>query len=183
MLIIPGILASQRIAAGDYESIATVTVGSGGAANVEFTSIPATYKHLQVRYFSRSTATEVTNALYVQVNGATGNVYSYHTLSGNGTSASASGGGTVNVSYSLNAGASATSSVFGVGIFDLLDYENTNKYKTIRILSGIDNNGSGSVGLFSGSYQNTSAVTSLKFFANSGNIAQYSHFALYGVKG
>jgi hypothetical protein len=45
-----GIIASSKLSAvGDYESIATVTVGSGGAANVEFTSIPATYTHLQLR--------------------------------------------------------------------------------------------------------------------------------------
>jgi hypothetical protein len=37
-----GIIASSRLAAvGDFESIATVTVGGGGAATVEFTSIPA----------------------------------------------------------------------------------------------------------------------------------------------
>jgi hypothetical protein len=37
-----GIIASSRLAAvGDFESIATVSVGSGGAADVEFTSIPA----------------------------------------------------------------------------------------------------------------------------------------------
>jgi hypothetical protein len=45
-----GIIASSRLAAvGDFESIATVSVGSGGAADVEFTSIPATYTHLQIR--------------------------------------------------------------------------------------------------------------------------------------
>ena len=38
----------------DYESIATVSVGSGGAADVEFTSIPGTYTHLQIRWIARS---------------------------------------------------------------------------------------------------------------------------------
>jgi hypothetical protein len=32
--------------ANTYEAIATVTVGSGGAANIEFTSIPGTYTDL-----------------------------------------------------------------------------------------------------------------------------------------
>ena len=36
-------------AGGDFESIATVTVGGGGAASIEFTSIPGTYQHLQIR--------------------------------------------------------------------------------------------------------------------------------------
>jgi hypothetical protein len=38
-----GIIASSRLVAppiGDFQSIATVSVGGGGAANVEFTSIP-----------------------------------------------------------------------------------------------------------------------------------------------
>ena len=39
---------------GSYESIQTVTVGLGGAANVEFTSIPATYTHLQIRGISKT---------------------------------------------------------------------------------------------------------------------------------
>jgi hypothetical protein len=48
-----GIIASSRLAAvGDYESIATVSVGGGGAADVEFTSIPGTYTHLQIRALS-----------------------------------------------------------------------------------------------------------------------------------
>jgi hypothetical protein len=40
-----GVIASSRLAAavGDFESIATVTVGGGGAASVTFSSIPATY--------------------------------------------------------------------------------------------------------------------------------------------
>ena len=32
-----------------YESIATTTVGSGGASSITFSSIPATYAHLQIR--------------------------------------------------------------------------------------------------------------------------------------
>ena len=49
-----GILASSYPAVStSYESIATVTVGSGGAANVEFTSIPGTYTHLQIRMLGR----------------------------------------------------------------------------------------------------------------------------------
>jgi hypothetical protein len=44
-----GIIASSKLtaAAGDFESIATVTVGSGGSAVISFTSIPSTYAHLQ----------------------------------------------------------------------------------------------------------------------------------------
>ena len=35
--------------ANTYVAIATVTVGSGGAASIDFTSIPATYTDLVVK--------------------------------------------------------------------------------------------------------------------------------------
>jgi hypothetical protein len=63
----------------------------------------------------------------------------------------------------------------------ILDYANTNKYKTLRGLSGADNNGSGEIRFWSGLWQSTNAITSIKFFGNNGNWQQYSHFALYGV--
>ena len=48
---------------GDYQSIATTTVGAGGAASISFTSIPATYQHLQIRAIGRSSNT-VEDSLY-----------------------------------------------------------------------------------------------------------------------
>jgi hypothetical protein len=48
-----GIIASAitgNLVTTSYESIETVTVGSGGSATVlTFSSIPATYTHLQIR--------------------------------------------------------------------------------------------------------------------------------------
>jgi hypothetical protein len=32
-------------------------------------------------------------------------------------------------------------------------------------------------------WMSTSAITSIKLYPNTGNWAQYSHFALYGIKG
>lgn len=186
MLIIPGILASQRTAAGDYESIATVTVGAGGAAYAEFTGIPSTYKHLQVRIISRDNrATLVTNNLFMYLNSDTGTNYSYHLLGGDGASAIADAGFTTDLMIAgVSSSAGATSGVMGVSVVDILDYANTNKYKTTRTLTGIDNNGSGVIRLWSGNWRNTAAITTLKFYASSSaNLSQHSHFALYGVKG
>ena len=80
--------------------------------------------------------------------------------------------------------ASATANAFGVTIIDILDYANTNKYKTFRSLVGSDTNDTnGAVGLASGSWRSTSAITSITLSNNvSGNLAQYSSFALYGIK-
>ena len=55
------LVGNPVIMPGSYESIATVTVGSGGAASVEFTSIPSTYTHLQIRAIVRTNYTSSNN--------------------------------------------------------------------------------------------------------------------------
>ncbi len=169
-----------------YESIATVTVGSGGQADVEFTSIPSGFEHLQIRVLSRDTKSANSNNFITRMNGDTASNYSIHILYGNGSS-SALAYGEANSTYAIGGSetsASATASIFGVAIIDILDYDNTNKYKTLRSLSGNDRNGAGDMRFYSGAWRNTNAITSLKFTPeSSGNFAQYSSFALYGIKG
>ncbi len=182
-----GIIASgiqNSIAnASSYESIATVTVGSGGAANIEFTSIPSTYQHLQIRGIGRSTRSATIDDLAIRVNSDTGSNYAYHILRGDGASAIAAAGATQTTGYAGRiAAATATSSVFGVAVIDILDYSNANKYKTIRSLGGSDNNGNGNVEYESNLWMNTNAITSILLYAPSYNFAQYSSFALYGIK-
>jgi hypothetical protein len=168
---------------GDYESIQTVTVGSGGSSSVDFTSIPAGYSHLQVRGIARGTTADTAVLLRIQLNADTGNNYARHNITGDGSSvlvandASQPVGGVGNI-----AAANATASIFGSVVLDILDYANTNKYKTIRSLAGNDRNGSGVVGLFSSLWMNTNAITSIKLFPAAANFAQHSSFALYGIK-
>jgi hypothetical protein len=73
---------------------------------------------------------------------------------------------------------------FGGSIVDILDYANTSKNKTVRTLTGADRNGNGLIGLRSGYWNSTAAVSSISIIATSGStgFAQYSSFALYGVK-
>jgi len=171
---------------GNFESIATVTVGAGDAANVEFTSIPSTYTHLQVRAIGRSAESANSFAtVNMQINSDTGTNYSTHNLGGNGSSTYVDAATSANVMWAAYVWPknSTTASTYGVLIMDILDYKDTNKYKTIRTLSGGDANGSGYINLTSGSWRSTSAITSLKFYFNTYNLVQYSHFALYGIKG
>jgi hypothetical protein len=171
-----GIIASQNYprVTNSYESIATVTVGSGGSSSVTFSSIPSTYQHLQIRAFPINATT--TGDVYLQFNSDTGANYRSHYLYANGASV-ASGDTTSNYLY-----AAFTHSTGGVGITDVLDYGNTNKFKTIRSLIADERNGSGEIALTSGLWRNTSAITSINFFPVSGSFAQYSSFALYGIK-
>ena len=159
-----------------YESIQTVTVGAGGSSSIEFTSIPNTYKHLQVRMLAKFSGGDWTE---IKLNGDTGSNYSYHYLRGNGASASAGGGGFNASGLGLLFGTE-----WGGAIIDVLDYTNTNKLTTVRNLGGFDANGSGDIVLSSNLWNNTAAVTSLKLQkSSSGTFAQYSQFALYGIKG
>ena len=171
-----------------YESIATVTVGAGGSSSISFSSIPSTYKHLQVRYLSRSAAAANTASLIVRFNSDSGsNYYNYHEIYADGSTAAAYAGG-AGTSYQIDQipAANKTSGIFGVGIIDVLDYLDTNKNKTVRTLDGWDANGTGAVTFSSGLWKPTTPVTITSITItenNSNNLAQYSSFALYGVKG
>ena len=171
-------------AATSYESIATVTVGSGGAANITFTSIPADYKHLQIRGIAKNTYVAGSyDYLLLQFNSDTGSNYNSHYLNGNGVAVAT---GSVVNSVNLYAGTSARSgtsdaNIFSAFVIDILDYANTNKYTTVRTLAGLDKNGTGAVDFQSGAWRNVNAVTSIKLFTDP--LVQHSHFALYGIKG
>lgn len=184
-----GILASSAFPqVGDFESIATVTVGAGGQSTVDFTAIPSTYKHLQVRCFTRDARAVTINTLNMRVgNGSidSGNNYSAHSMQGDGSTASSGGGATTSsMTFMVEPGASATASTFGATVIDLIDYANTNKYKTFRALSGVDINAAGGyVEIVSGVWVSTSAITNIQLFNNAtANFSQYSSFALYGIK-
>ena len=170
-------------AATSYESIATVTVGAGGQSTITFSSIPQTYKHLQLRGIARAT-TGNDNVYISAINGDSGSNYVGHVLYGNGASAAA-GYSAANTYVSIGKAFTSTTPGWAATIVDILDYTNTNKYKTMRCLSGVDDNGQASgpiIQLSSVLWMNTGAISSFNL-TTYGNFPQYSQFALYGVKG
>jgi hypothetical protein len=169
-----------------YESIATVTVGSGGTGTITFSSIPSTFKHLQVRASNQTNRNDDTReSLKLRFNSDTGTNYSYHVLTGNGSSASAQAGATqAFIEVDWTSSSLAGSNFFGAQIIDILDYADTNKYTTSRTLGGNDTNGAGNISLNSGSWRNTAAVSTVTLIPYVGSLfSQYSSFALYGIKG
>lgn len=183
-----GITASQITGhlwapSNSYDSIATAT-GTGSSGTISFTSIPSTYKHLQIRYIARGTLADVNADIYCYLNADTTQAnYARHNLRGNGTAASAGGSAASALPIAGDiTGANSTASIYGAGVIDVLDYANTNKYKTVRSLAGQDQNGSGSMWLFSNLYMQTTAISSISIVVQSGNFATNSSFALYGVK-
>jgi hypothetical protein len=172
------------VAGGDFESIATTTVGSGGQATITFSDIPATYKHLQIRAISRLTNAIGATDVFLRFNSDSAANYSYHSLYGNGASAlSVGGGGEANMYPFSTVGTTAGAGTFAVGVADILDYADTNKFKTLRALTGVDYNGAGQLILASGNWRSSSAITTITLTSSTNTFAQYSQFALYGVKG
>jgi len=178
-----GIWASQNYPriTNSYESIATVTVGSGGQAAGSFTSIPSTFKHLQIRVLAK---TNSNGNIKITFNGDTTGNYNTHVLYGTG---SAAGAGVTGLSDTGIFGVDqywGTNSIYFTGaVIDVLDYQNTNKYKVTRTLGGNNTNGGNEdICLISGLWRSTSAITQIDLTGSS-NISQYSSFALYGIRG
>ena len=160
---------------GAYDALASVTL-SASASSISFAGIPSDYKHLQVRCMY-NTVTNPDN-IGMTLNGSVTSSRQ-HSLSGNGTAASASS--TTDNWFTHQAGASSTI-MYGM-VIDLLDYSNTNKNKTLRVLGGGDFNGSGILFFSSVLYATTSAISSFTLQGNGGQLfTQYSSFALYGVR-
>lgn len=169
--------------------IATVTVGSGGASSITFSSIPSTYTHLQIRILAQSNrAVYGIDDMTINFNSDTGNNYAVHNLYGDGASAGASEGTSTNKIETFRTLGTSTGGSYGINVLDILDYANTNKYKTTRILGGVDFNGviagyGGAINLNSGLWQNTSAITSIVLALSAGTLfTQYSSFTLYGIQ-
>ena len=162
--------------------IASATVGAGGSTSITFSSIPATYTHLQLRVFGQSNANiGGFDQMAIRFSGDSAANYTQHQIEGNGATASSGSytGGTYCYIGRLSDGAV---SPFGVSIIDILDYANTNKNKTVKSLQGVDLNGSGRVALYSSLWINTSAVTSMVMIPQTaGTFQQNSRFDLYGI--
>jgi hypothetical protein len=180
-----GIIASSisgnlfNFPANSYESISTVNVGAGGTGSVSFSSIPSTYTHLQLRITALLGGVD---DVIMRLNSDSANNYIGHGVLGNGATPS---------SATLFGGAYSGIAIFyapysGVpipSVTDILDYKNTNKFKTTRSLYGAENNTLGRVQFNSGLWRSTSAVTDILVLPSSGaTFSQYSTFALYGIK-
>lgn len=160
-----------------YESIATVTVGSL-TASVSFSSIPSTYKHLQIRY---SAANDSGSFQQMRYNSDSGSNYKSHYLYGNG---SATGAGASSTATSIEFGDLPNSTTIqGAGIIDILDYASTTKNKTSRHLTGNDRNGAGVLVFTSGLWMNSSTAISSIVIYGINNYQVGTNFALYGIKG
>lgn len=188
MALLPlGIWAASGAGGGgasDFQLISTQVVSSP-VASITFSSIPSTFRHLQVRMTMKdSNAGSTMDAAYYTFNGDTTTAnYALHYLDANGSG--------VNTGYSnsyVNSIRSVATTLFTASahsahIMDVLDYSQTTKYKTTRILGGAAPSiyNAQSVSLTSGLWMNTAAITSLTIGAVSGQtLVSNCRFSLYG---
>lgn len=162
--------------AATYEPIASTTVGSGGAANVEFTGISGVFTDLAIVFHGFGETG--THNLDMRFNSDTGSNYSFTRLFGNGSSAGSnrqSSQTAMRTSYD----ATLVSSAYTTQILHIMSYANTNVYKTA--LSSAARAGSG-VDRVVGLWRSTSAITSVTLFHASTDIGEGSVISLYGIK-
>ena len=175
-------------AASDMELISTIRVGSGGVASVTFSGIPQEYKHLQIRSIANdSRASNAVSNIEIRFNGDTGSNYSSHYLYANSTTTSSGfeGASQTRAFYARIGGNTIAANCFGASIADILDYTNASKYKTVRVLSGVEDNTTNTTQLWFSSalWLSNSAVTSITLLPITANFKQFSRFSLYGIRG
>jgi hypothetical protein len=154
------------------------------ANTITFSSIPSTYKHLQLRMVSKTTDASSTGYLFMRFNSDSGANYSYHYLFAPVSSAGATGSTFAGLIF-MN-GNDIGANAFSSNIVDIADYADTNKFKTSRMFGGRSGNGAGGnqLHLESANWRSTSAITSINLsFGDGTNLSIGSRFSLYGIKG
>jgi hypothetical protein len=180
----PGILGGLigSLASNSSYEIISTAFGTGSSGVIDFTSIPQTYKHLQIRYTAKNSSTAT--QMNITMNGITSGVYIRHSLLGDGSTASFSNSSTSQTAIQLveSMANSTTANAVNAGVIDILDYSSTTKNKTIKALYGMADNLT-RVYFSGGLYNQTTAVSSLTLTASANNFASLSRFSLYGIRG
>lgn len=160
--------------------VETIEVGAGGAASIEFTSIPQDADDLLLVVSGRSTGGG--NGSAFRINGDTGSNYSYRRLYGFGSGVG-SDSATDSFALSGNVAASGyTANTFGNFEIYFSNYTSSTA-KSWSTNSVAENNATSSPQEISaGRWSQTSAITSLLLYISGANFAQYSTASLYKVK-
>lgn len=167
--------------------IAHTEVGSGGAANITFSSIPSTYDDLWLVFSGRwSTASTFATGTRLEINGSTTAAYSHTLLRVTSGPTLSSSRQTSQTSWlpSSEPAATATASTFGNMSLYIPNYKNTSYNKQGMAEFAASNNSSTDfiMGMAALLWSNTAAISQLKIFEISANsLVQYSQATLYGI--
>jgi hypothetical protein len=164
-----------------YKKIASVTVGSGGAANMDFQNIPADYTDLVLKVSARNSSDE--NAYRVRINNDSSTLYSARFLLGNGSAASSNSNSTQTAAFVGRMSMSTdTASTFGSTDIYIPNYTSS-VAKSLSSDVVTENNATTAFqSLFAALYTGTSAITRLTLIPDANNFAEHSTATLYGIK-
>ena len=159
-------------------------VGAGGASSIDFTTIPATYTDLVVKFSARSTDTTAndSSAIAIQINGDTASNYTRRSLVGDGASATSTNATTTSMRIGFIPTNGCTASTFGNGEIYIPNYAGSTQ-KSVSADAVAENNSATYIysALNAGIWTGTAAITSIKIIIPSFNFVQYSTAYLYGV--
>jgi hypothetical protein len=170
--------------ANTYTLINSVIASSGSLANIEFTSIPATYTDLILKISARSDASSGGDRwrdISIGFNGAGSNasitnliVYGLGNSAGSTSSTTPSGGAMPT--------SDATASTFSNCDIYITNYASST-HKLVSMDNVTEHNDTRAVqSLTSVLWSNTAAITSITLYPNSNNFAQHTTVRLYGIK-
>lgn len=166
-----------------YTLISSVTVGSGGAASIAFSSIPQTYTDLCVLLSVRSNRASTNDSVALEVNGSTSSRSGRVLFADSSTAQSTTS--TSEVAFAALTGNNATASTFSNISVYCPNYTSSNN-KSFSADGVTENN----LGVVESAFQslnawlwsNSAAITSLTFKSSTGNnFVQYSTAYLYGI--
>ena len=164
--------------ANSYDSISTVALTSSNNT-ITFNSIPQTYKHLEIRWYSWGGSYGV-----ISTQQGAGSREWYMASTGGSTMGSSSNSASLFPDDAAPSGYGPPT----MAVAQILDYTSS-KLKVLRDLEGFDNNGGSPSGtsLFQTVFLDagTAAITSLSIGAVGGSstFTAGTHVALYGIKG
>jgi hypothetical protein len=150
---------------------------------MDFTSIPATYTDLVIKVSARGTAAAPYNYCKLRFNSDTGNNYNMRILYGDsGTTGSVTTTAGTAINGGLSAGSTATASTFSNSEWYIPNYAgSTQKSVSIDAVSETNSTTSSNGYLTAALWTNTSAITSISLFPDTGTFVQYTTAYLYGV--
>lgn len=161
--------------------IASTTVGAGGAADITFSSIPATYTDLCIMFSLRDNLAGVNNNILLTINGSTSG-YSERSLYGDGSATTSASRSNVNIGLFYSGSANATSNTFANGSIYIPNYAGSNNKSTSIDVVTENNAITAYAVLHAALWSNSAAITSIKLASNGATYSQYSTATLYGIK-
>jgi hypothetical protein len=162
--------------------IQTITVSNTSTSFLSFYNIPQTYQDLMLVLNGRSA--RAVSSMNSHITWASGQFFSGTVLQGNGSSSTSSRfSNTFDPTNGVIPGASSTSGIFGTSVTDILNYRNSQNFKTAISRWACDINGSGTVGIYTNLVRVTSPITNIdvyKDFADTWAVGTTA--TLYGIK-